>query len=206
MANETFGAGCGCFRLVVCAEAFRMELRFDKSRVAGGSVPRSLLDVTSLAITHPEVGRDYLAVVVTIDAIHHLGESQVRQAGAVGNGVVTGGAVQVVLFFVPEVSDVAELQIYVHARNHVWRNQPPVFGKAGVLDLLGGVTSPAIGGGGIGAQVRRHSGLRVARRTLRVAGERGKDALGVELVAEGTVRAKPRLGIDAALRVHVGGM
>lgn len=206
VADETFGAGGGGFRLVMGPESLGMEIRLHKARMACGGRAGTLFHVAGLAIGHPEIGGNGFVVVVTLHAVHHFWKRQVSQARAGGDGVVTRCAIQVELLPGPEVSDMAEFQVDSNAGNDVRRDQAPVFCKSWVFNLLRCMAPAAVGRGGIGAERGLHPGLRVALGALSVAGKSRKNSFGVEFVAEGAIRPKAGLGIDPAFGIDVAGV
>src|SRR5579863_6997717 len=84
--------------LVVDAETFGMAGRLYIASVAHRRKHSGDgFGVANLAVRHPELGRNTLGRIVAGDAIHHFWQSQIGEAGAPGNGVVTGSAVEVEL-------------------------------------------------------------------------------------------------------------
>src|SRR5215472_13621962 len=77
------------------------------------------------------------------------------------------------------------------------------FREARVFDLFRRMASAAACRIHIRGQLRLHAGLGVAGGALLMSGERAELALRVELMAEGAIRAKTGLGIDARFLVHM---
>jgi len=92
--------------------------------------------MTCLAIRHCEPRIDVLCHVVAPHTIHHFRQRQIGQTCAARHGVLARRAVQVVTVFIPEMSDVCELQIDVNTGDHMIRNQRPFLCKTRVLDFF----------------------------------------------------------------------
>ena len=108
MADEAFGSGRRSLLGVVQAETLRVERGLDVARVARRSRAAFLFQVAGLAIRHAELGRDDLRSIVALDTVNHLRQFQGLQTCALRNGVMTGGAGQMVLLAESEMRNVSE--------------------------------------------------------------------------------------------------
>src|SRR5438105_3055690 len=81
MADEALRTGFRGFAFVLYPEALRMERRFHIARVAARSRPALIVDMAGLAVRHFELRGHVLRSVVTLHAIDHLRQVQIRQTG-----------------------------------------------------------------------------------------------------------------------------
>ena len=119
VADEAFRARRRSFLVMVDPEAFGVEIRLDVAGMTAGNAARLGIDMTGLAIRHPEIRPNRLVVIVTSDTIDHLGQRQILETGALRYCVVASRAVQVVLFAGLEVRDVREFQVHEFSGDHV---------------------------------------------------------------------------------------
>ena len=99
--------------------------------------------MTGLAVRHPVVGRNALGSVMALHAIHHHRQSQIRQAGASGDGVVASGAIEVEPLLRREMRDVRKLDVDIFTGNRCLSDQAAILSKARVFNFLGRVAADA---------------------------------------------------------------
>ena len=159
--------------------------------------------MTGLAVRHAEVDRHTLGGIVALHTIHHVGQAQIREAGASGNGIVTGGAIDVELLFRREMRDVSKFDVDVSTRNRCLGYQAAILSKARVFDFLGCVTTGTTFGVKRGRQLGRNAELGMAGGALGVAWKLRKNALLIELMAESAIPAEAGCWIFPALLIYV---
>jgi hypothetical protein len=207
VAHEACSVRIGSGLLVMDAEALGMAGRF---YVAGVAHRRKHscngVGVASLAVGHPEFGWKALGCIVARYAVHHFRQSQVRQAGASGNAVVTSSAVQIEFLLLRKMRDVSKFDVHIFAGNRGLRDQAPALGETEILDFLRRMTARAALRIQCGRQLRRHAGLRMAGGALSVARKLSEYALRIEFMTERAIRAEARARILPALFIDVVGV
>ena len=116
---------------------------------------------------------------------------------------MTGSAIDAELLLDLEMRDVGKLHVDVLSRYSDRGDHAAGLREAGILDFLRRMTTAASGRIERRGQGGRYARLGVTSGALGMPGERAKNALLVELMTESTVRAEPRGGIDARLRIDV---
>ena len=140
---------------------------------------------------------------MTFHAVQHPGQGKIRQTGAAGNRIVTSGAIYAELLLDLEMRDMGELHIDILSGHRDRGDHAAGLREAGILDFLGRMATTASGRIERRGQGGLHARLGVTSGALGMPGERGKDALLVELVAERAVRSEPRSRINARLFIDV---
>ena len=205
VAHEALGIGSNRFLRMVRAEGFGVEIRLDALGVAErhGRIGHHVVGMAGFAIRHAELGLDGFGRIVALHAIDHLRQRNVLNAGAAGDGVVAGGAVQVELILHLEVRRVVERNIDVLALDFVGAGKLARFREAGILDFFGRMTTAATVCIKLGIERGRHAGFGMAGSALRMAWKSRKDALRIELVAERAIGAEAGFRVDTGLGVDV---
>ena len=204
MAYEALRVRRGRLLRVMDAEALVMECRLDVSGVAGRSIQTSSrIGVAGAAVRHPEFGGDAFGGIVTLHAVEHPGQGKIRETGAPGNRIVTGGAIDAELLLYLEMRDVRELHIDVFSGHRDLSDHAALLGEAGILDFLGRMATAASDRIERRGQGRLHARLGVTLGALGMPWELRKGALLVELVTEGAIGAEAGCRVNAGLLIHV---